>query len=447
MASIYRDEKANVYRIMFRFGNPAKQYHKSLDTDDEKEAEGIKAIVEETLRFIDRGIFTVPPQADFWQFVRTGGKLEAKPTVQEVLTLAKLFGRYEEAIPPGSMEGNSLDTYRLHKAHLLRILGEKQPAQAVSTADLQSYANKRVKETYRGRNIGPGTVKKETATLRAVWNWGLLHNVLTGPNPVRGLKYEKGDEKPPFMTWGEIERRIGRGGLDERQVTGLWESLFLDRQQIADLLGYVREHATAPFVHPMFVFVAHTGARRSEMIRSQVEDFNFESDEVVIREKKRDRSVKLTFRHVPMSPFLREVMQGWLKGGHPGGQHAFCQEEIVARSRKRSRTTGHKGEKTRDSTLKGRIAEVRDRAERPGLEPLTRNVATHNFNDTLAKSRWEVVSGFHVFRHSFASNMALAGVRQEVIDGWLGHQTADMRKRYRHLFPQEKQDALRRVFG
>jgi hypothetical protein len=34
-----------------------------------------------------------------------------------------------------------------------------------------------------------------------------------------------------------------------------------------------------------------------------------------------------------------------------------------------------------------------------------------------------------------------------VIDGWIGHETEDMRKRYQHLFPKEKQDALRRVFG
>jgi integrase len=58
-----------------------------------------------------------------------------------------------------------------------------------------------------------------------------------------------------------------------------------------------------------------------------------------------------------------------------------------------------------------------------------------------------VVRGFHVFRHSFASNLAAAGARQEVIDEMMGHQTEEMRRRYRHLFPQEKVDALTRAFG
>jgi integrase len=57
-----------------------------------------------------------------------------------------------------------------------------------------------------------------------------------------------------------------------------------------------------------------------------------------------------------------------------------------------------------------------------------------------------VVRGFHVFRHSFASNLATEGVDQRFIDEWMGHQTEDMRKRYRHLFPKKK-EAFLKVFG
>jgi integrase len=447
MASIHRDPESGVYRIMFRFGQPTRQFQKSLKTTSEKKAESEKGRIESFLRAIEQGYVTVPPNADFWTFVFSGGKLGEKPSVQDVLTLEMLFARYEEQMPPGTMEENSLGTFRLHKRHLLRILGGKEPAPGLKTADLQAYVNKRAREKYRGRPIKHKTIQKEVATFRAVWNWGELHELLAGPAPVRGLKYEKGEPRPPFMTWGEIEGRISRGGLDAKQTEELWECLFLDKQQTAELLAYVKEHATESFVYPMFVFVAHTGARRSEMCRSQVEDLDFENNQVCIREKKRDRSVKLTFRHVEMSPLLREVMQAWLKDGHPGGPYTFCQGEVVARSRKRSRTTGHKGDKTRATTLKGRLAGVRERAERPGQEPLTRNEATHYFKQTLAGGKWEVVPGFHVFRHSLASNAAAAGVRQEVIDRWLGHQTEEMRKRYRHLLPKEKQEAISKVFG
>jgi integrase len=55
---------------------------------------------------------------------------------------------------------------------------------------------------------------------------------------------------------------------------------------------------------------------------------------------------------------------------------------------------------------------------------------------------WKHVKGFHVLRHSFASNLAAAGVSQPLINAWLGHQTEEMVARYRHFFPAEKQRAL-----
>lgn len=270
---------------------------------------------------------------------------------------------------------------------------------------------------------------------------------MTGDAPTKGLRYEKEDPKPGFMTWEEIERRVGRGGLSEDQVKGLWDALFLDTRQIAECLEHVRTTSDVLFAYPMFVFVAHTGARRSEVLRSRVEDIDFQARRVRIREKKKDRAKKETERYVEMSSLLEQAMMGWLEGGHPGGPFTFCQGEVVARSRTRSRTTGHQSGADRAKTLKGRNATVRDRTERPGQSSLTKSEATHYFKRALAGSKWSVVRGFHVFRHSFASNMAREGVAQAVIDSCMGHQTEEMRKRYRHLFPQEREKAVRSVFG
>jgi integrase len=283
MASIYRDPESGKFRITFRFGNPSRPFHKSLKTKDEKKAEEERGRIEGFLRAIEQGYVSVPPEADFWQFVFSGGKLENKPSVKEALTLEALFARYEEQMPPGTMEENTLGTHRLHKKHLLRVLGPKQRAAALTTADLQGYVNKRSKENYRGKPIKARTIQKEVATFRAVWNWGVLHGLLSGPAATRGLKYEKEDAKPPFRTWAEIEEEIERGGLAREKADELWDCLFLDTKQVAELLAYVKENANAPFVYPMFVFVAHTGARRSEMCRSQVTDLDFKNGRVRIR--------------------------------------------------------------------------------------------------------------------------------------------------------------------
>src|SRR5262249_33564822 len=155
---------------------------------------------------------------------------------------------------------------------------------------------------------------------------------------------------------------------DERAE--LWDALFLTVPQVEELLAYVktsgclirpkRLRRTFPWVYPMFAFCAYTGARRSEMLRSRLQDLDFEGGEVLIREKKKARSKKETFRHVPMVPRLREALRDWLRA-HPGGPLTFC--------------------KTPD-------------------EPFSEQMATHYLRWTLDGSKWEVVRGWHALRHS-----------------------------------------------
>ena len=63
------------------------------------------------------------------------------------------------------------------------------------------------------------------------------------------------------------------------------------------------------------------------------------------------------------------------------------------------------------------------------------------------RTQWKDVRGFHVFRHSFASNLACKGIDQRLIDEWMGHQTEELRRRYRPLFPDQQRQAIDSVFG
>ena len=163
----------------------------------------------------------------------------------------------------------------------------------------------------------------------------------------------------------------------------------------------------------------------------------------MVREKKRVKG-KRTTRRVPLSPFLAGVLREWLKD-HPGGSLLFAVSEEVERSSKRSRTTGHQNGETRPTSLKARLSTVRLR-DRPGIIPLTRDETHDHFERTLRGSKWAVLKGWHVLRHSFASNCAARGVDQRLIDAWMGHQTEEMKKRYRHIIPSTEADAIRSVF-
>lgn len=262
--------------------------------------------------------------------------------------------------------------------------------------------NQRSKDKWNGKPIRGDTIAKEITTFRLIWNWAVEQGYLSGPAPVNGLEYPKRNEREPFSTWAEIEKRISRGGLSQQEQDALWECLYLTHDQIDAVLEHVRETARHPFIYPMFVFVAHTGARRSEILRSRIDDFKFDHGVVQIREKKKSRDRRITFRHVDMSPLLVEVMQDWF-GRHPGGGYTIVAPLTMLRG------------KRRDSPTR-----------------VTANEARDHFKRTLAGSKWEKIRGFHVFRHSFASNAACAGVPEAIIDAWMGHQTEEMRKRYRH---------------
>ena len=143
------------------------------------------------------------------------------------------------------------------------------------------------------------------------------------------------------------------------------------------------------------------------MLRSRVEDFDFDANLVTIREKKKDQSRELTFRTVPMSVAFCQIMAGWF-AEHPGGQFTICKY--------------NKG-------------------------PIRVQMAAKAFRDAVDGSKWAVLHGYHVLRHSFATNCAMKGIDARVIDRWLWHQTEEMRLRYQHLFPDQQQEAIRAVFA
>ncbi|MDX2036810.1 MAG: site-specific integrase [Isosphaeraceae bacterium] len=367
---------------------------------------------------IEQGLLLIPVGVDIVAFMRNGGKAPAEdvPIERTELTLGHLRDRRLATHGNGSLEKSSLDGIRLHFKHLVGTLGERYPIRKLSLADLQRHVDRRAKAKGIHGRLSPATIKKEIVTLRTTWNWGVRMGFVTGRFPNAGLRYPKEDEKPPFMTWREIERRVKAGGLTDKDQAVLWDALFLTLPEIGELLAHVKASARQPWVYPLFVFAAHTGARRSEMIRTHVADVDLEGGTVLIREKKRARGQRTT-RRVPLSPHLAAALREWLEV-HPGGQTLFSQATGVTRS------------KTKRSTASA----------------VTRDEAHDHFKRTLAGSKWKVIRGWHVLRHSFASNCAASGVDQRLIDSWLGH-TTEIRKRYLHLIPSNESTALRSVFG
>ena len=191
--------------------------------------------------------------------------------------------------------------------------------------------DKRLKEQWHGKAISPDTVSNELVTLRLLWNWGVKEGLLKGVCPVKDVEFPLTDEKPSFMTRVEIEDVIARGGLTEEAEQELWEALYLHIDEVNEALDVFSTLARHPFIYPMMVFVAHTGCRRSEMVRSRIEDVDFNSKTIQIREKKKSRSKAVTYRRVDMSPLLNDVMANWMNAQFSNnGIRLFMKKRLAA---------------------------------------------------------------------------------------------------------------------
>ncbi len=389
---------------------------RSLSTANHRLANLTFARVEETLALIANDRLDVPEDIDPAEFVLSDGKRTQPLARQRLVTLGELCQMFQQQRVPGAKEASTIRTEDLHIRTLLRALKKTTFIQSIRNAELQDYVLARLTPKNGGRAVAAETVQKELATLRVIWNWAIRRELLDRPAPVAGLEYPKRDEKHPFRTWDEIAVIIGRGGITPEQERELWESLYLRREEVHEALQYAEEHARHPFIYPLLVFVAHTGVRVSEALRSQIDDIDFNAGRILIREKKRSRIRAITFRQVEMTSTLKAVLKAWL-AIHPGTTFTFAKGEDLNRGRENHET----------------------------IIPIDKHVARKHFKLTFRGSKWGKLRGYHIFRHSFASNLASVGVDQRIIDEWLGHQTDEMRKRYRHLLPEVRRQAIEKL--
>ncbi len=405
MASLHQRANGS-FRISYYFGG--RRFFASLKTRHEREATITMHRLEENLQDLERGRLAIPDGADLSRFLLSDGRVISKPVLRKSISLKDLFARYEKEVPDGIKEDNTLNMERIHMRRLLKELGTSLTTESVTREVLQEYVKTRSNHQGRGGNkLSHVTIKKELSTLSGIWNrFALPLGIVDKELSTKGLLFSKRKSKPPFQTRSQIERQISRGGLSDLEIDQLWECLFLTLPEVAELLSFVNSAAT-PAIRIMFFLAAHSGARRSEMLRVRIDDIDLEGERIQLREKKKDRSKVETYRSIPLTPKLLEVLKEWVLN-HPGGQMLIVD---------------HKG------------------------KPLTLSQVSRGFRTVVQNSKWEVLQGWHALRHSFASNCAVRGIDQRIIDEWMGHQTEEMRRRYRHMIPSNEQRAIHLVFA
>ncbi len=221
---------------------------------------------------LETGRLVLPTDADIGSFLLTDGNItKAEPTVnkRKLRRLGQLSEAFLAAIPKGALEVSTIKGMKAHLRHLKRVMGASFDLPTLQLEDLQAYVEKRGREPgQRGRQLSVATIKKEL-TLRTLWNWAGDAGHLSGPFSLKGVRFPKGADRPPFQTLQEIERRIARGGLSALEQDELWSALFLTTSELSELLDHVRKTSSMSSCIRCSFFAAHTGARRSEILRGR----------------------------------------------------------------------------------------------------------------------------------------------------------------------------------
>lgn len=178
------------------------------------------------------------------------------------------------------------------------------------------------------------------------------------------------------------------------------ETDFLAHEESSRLVAASRD----ALERAMFLFALHTGARAGEQLAIEWRDVDFDKGNVLIR---RSSSLGITGptksghdRAVPMSAALAQALAALV---HTRGPLVFCNGDGTALS------IGHLHERLWAA------------CRRAGLRRI----------------RW------HDLRHSFASQLVLAGVPLGQVQAWLGHSTIAMTMRYAHLAPGQGHEMIR----
>ena len=406
MSSLQQDPSGN-FHICFRF--QGKRFKRSLKTKNSKKASASLGKLDERIWMLENGHLQLPANIEQGQFLINGTfdtpKQPVASPVRKSLSLAKLFDEYFVTAKNGSLEASTVSTLEIHRRHLERLLGKSFKAARLTPKHLQDYINKRSKAKGKyGRPICGSTIRKELVTLRTVWNWANELELVDSKLTLKKLRFPKSFELLPFQTRSQIEQRIENGKLGQTEIDEMWEALFLVKKEVQAVLKSVKINSTVSFLHPMLSVAAHAGVRRSELLRMKFDDV--QGSRLLIRERKRVRG-EMSTRFVPMTQQLRETLSAW-RAIHPGGEFLF----------------------------------VNDLGSQ-----ITKNVAHKQLKKALKLGNWSCIKGYHVFRHSFISALAIDGVDQRIIDEIVGHTTEQQRRRYRHLTPDITANAVEGVFG
>lgn len=282
--------------------------------------------------------------------------------------------------------------------------------------DKKGYASektyiKRVKEFFKGRivqDIGVEDVERLKAHISGLPTRSKKHPKRSGEDINHHLNCLRAILNTAIK-WEWNERNPALGGKVERLPVSPGRNEFLSKEQAGKLLS-----ACHPHLYPIVLCALETGMRKSEILGLRWRDIR--DGQIYLTG---DRTKNGKDREIPVSGKLAEEL------GRLQRQRVLAMDLVFAPPRRRTaRRKGHL------EVITGPMVDIRSAWE-------------------TAKKTAGIPEGFHFhdLRHTTASWLKMGGADDYTVMEILGHSDHKMMRRYAHLTPQHKREAISRLPG
>lgn len=248
----------------------------------------------------------------------------------------------------------------------------------------------------------PSTVNRDLAPLKTALSratdWGFLKE-----NPLKSVKPSKVDRNLVIRYLSKEEESQLRQSLKRRDTKIRTQRLSANewrRQRHKKLIHNYENDKFVDHLEPMVLLSLNTGLRQGELFGLEWENINFDEKYLTVSGSKAKSKVT---RHIPLNKEALSILTDWSSQKKKKGGLLFP---------------------SRDGkpflTIKKSWMQVLNKAN-------------------ITKFRW------HDLRHTFASNLVMAGVDLNTVRELLGHADLTMTLRYAHLAPEHKAEAVAKL--
>ncbi len=328
MASLYR--RGTTYYI--KFYEAGRRIRRSLHTEKKSEALKIKEQIERELAAGKYQIERTDTHVEtFWQRYLEWAKDHKRPNT---IAIEEMFwSQFIEFAKP-------------------KNLGD------VTKQDIERFKTKRKRE-----GLKPQSVNNALRHLQAIYNYAMKLGYFSGPNPVQGIQRYKLEKNPP---------------------------LYLDKNEIERVLEASKMRGCN--IHLVFALGIFAGMRKSEIVNSRWEWFDFDRRLITLRGTEDFYLKDSEAAPIPLHERMAESLKPFR-----------CSEGFIFLPNKK----------------------------RPGRHQY-RYEFKKSFSRVVREANLSWVTP-RVLRHTFASQLASAGVSLYKISKWLGHSDVNTTQIYAHL--------------